>query len=149
MCMLHAIHCHNVYKLRAVPEIILGGGPHLFSDPSPPRTHMESEPPNPQRHVSALINPHPTMDQICLDPQDKLTPPTPQTCQQNTLPPQDKEVPAAHSPEDKFWNSPKTGNATANASTKVNTTNSILLVNVLKMQQNEQEPSYVDYRMEV
>ena len=46
------------------------------------------------------------MDQICLDSQDKL-PPTPRTpCQQNTLPPQDKKVPAAHPPEDNFWNSP-------------------------------------------
>ena len=45
--------------LRAVPEIILGGGPHFFSDPSTPRTHMESEPPRPPGHVSALINPAP------------------------------------------------------------------------------------------
>ena len=35
--------------VRAVPEIILrGGGPHFFADPSTPRTHMESEPPDPQ-----------------------------------------------------------------------------------------------------
>ena len=34
--------------------------------------------------------------------------PTPRTHQQNTLPPQDKKVPAAHPPpEDNFWNSPK------------------------------------------
>ena len=45
------------------------------------------------------------MDQICLDPQDNL-PPTPQTHQQNTLPPQDKKVPSAHPPKDNFWNSP-------------------------------------------
>ena len=33
--------------VRAVPEIILGG--HIFfPDPSTPRTHMESEPPDPQ-----------------------------------------------------------------------------------------------------
>ena len=39
------------------------------------------------------------MDQIRLDPQDKLPPPTPRThCQQNTLPQQDKKVPAAHPP---------------------------------------------------
>ena len=38
------------------------------------------------------------MDQIYLDPQDKL-PPTPRTCyQQNTLPPQDKKVPAPPPP---------------------------------------------------
>ena len=37
--------------LRAVPEIILGGGwPHYFSDPSTPRTNMESEPPTPRTH---------------------------------------------------------------------------------------------------
>ena len=43
------------------------------------------------------------MEQIRLDPQDKL-PPTPRTrCQQNTLPTQDKKVPAAHHPpEDNF-----------------------------------------------
>ena len=51
------------------------------------------------------------MDQIRLDPWDKLVPPTPRThCQQNTLHPQDKKVPAAHppTPEDNFWNSPYT-----------------------------------------
>ena len=49
------------------------------------------------------------MDQIRLDPQDKFHPhpplSTPQTRQQNTLPPQDKKVPAP--PRDNFWNSPK------------------------------------------
>ena len=35
--------------LRALPEIILGGGGCIFfSDPSTPRTHKESEPPDPQ-----------------------------------------------------------------------------------------------------
>ena len=34
--------------LRAVPEIILGGATFLVSDPSTPRTNMESEPPDPQ-----------------------------------------------------------------------------------------------------
>ena len=34
--------------VRAVSEIILGGGPLFFSDPSTPRTRMESEPPDPQ-----------------------------------------------------------------------------------------------------
>ena len=48
------------------------------------------------------------MDQICLDPQDKLLP-TPHhdmltCCQQNTLPPQEKKVPVP--PHDNFWNSP-------------------------------------------
>ena len=45
------------------------------------------------------------MDQIHLDPQDKL-PPHPSTHgQQNTLHPQDKKMLAAP-PEDNFWNSP-------------------------------------------
>ena len=40
---------YSVPVVRAVPEIILrGGGPHFFSDPSTPRTHMESEPRDPQ-----------------------------------------------------------------------------------------------------
>ena len=44
--------------LKAVPEIILGGwAACFFSDPSTPRTHVESEPPRPLGHVSALINP--------------------------------------------------------------------------------------------
>ena len=39
------------------------------------------------------------MDQIRLDPQDKLPPPTPRThCQQNVLHPQDKKVPRAPPP---------------------------------------------------
>ena len=46
------------------------------------------------------------MDQIRLDPQDKL-PPTPRTRQQNTLPPQYKKVPAPPPPQDNFRNSPK------------------------------------------
>ena len=48
------------------------------------------------------------MDQMRLDPQDKLTPPTPRTrCQQNTLSPQNKKVPAPPPPQDNFWNSAK------------------------------------------
>ena len=58
---------------------------------------MNQTPPPPPGHVSALINLRPTMGQIRLDPQDKLTPtpgqdwseksPTPRTrCQQNTPP---------------------------------------------------------------
>ena len=36
----------NRSRIRAVPEIILGGGgTFFFSDPSTPRTHMESVPP--------------------------------------------------------------------------------------------------------
>ena len=96
-----------ITRVRAVPEIILRGGHGFFSDPSTPRTHGVRAP-QPPGHVSALTRP--TMDQICLDPQDKLlpAPPPPRThCQQNTLPPQDKKVSAAP-PEDNFWNRPNT-----------------------------------------
>ena len=65
---------------------------------------MESEPPRPSGHVSALINPHPTVDQICLDPQHKL-PPSSHT-QQNTLPHRTKSC-LRPPPQDSFWNSPK------------------------------------------
>ena len=41
---LSAIEKYKV--LRAVPEIILGGAT-FFSDPSTPRIHTESEPPDP------------------------------------------------------------------------------------------------------
>ena len=34
-----------------------GGGQQFLSDPSTPRTNMESEPPRPPGHVSALITP--------------------------------------------------------------------------------------------
>ena len=47
------------------------------------------------------------MDQIRLDPQDKL-PPTPHTrCQQNTLPPTGQKSACGPRPQDNFWNSPK------------------------------------------
>ena len=44
-------------SLRAVPEIILGG--HIFSDPSTPRTHMESEPPPDPQDSSVNETPQP------------------------------------------------------------------------------------------
>ena len=45
--------------LRAVPEIIPGGVGHFFCpDPSIPRMHMESEPPDPQ-DSSVNQTPHP------------------------------------------------------------------------------------------
>ena len=94
---------------------------HIFFQTPPPPGHSwsQSPPPDPQDssvnqtppppgHIIALINPRPTMDQIHRDPQDNLIPPppgqdwserspTPQThCQQNTLPQQDKKVPAAY-----------------------------------------------------
>ena len=54
---------------------------------------MESEP---SGHVNALINPLPTMDQIRLDPQDRLTPPPLRHVNKTPSPPQDKKVPVAH-----------------------------------------------------
>ena len=89
------------YMLRAVPEIILRGGwaAFFFRPLHPQDTHRVTAP-RPSGHASALINHRPTMDQILLDPQDKLPPPTHRTCQQNTLPPppQDKKVSAVHTP---------------------------------------------------
>ena len=91
-----------------------GGGTFFFRPLHSQDTHGVRAP-RPSGHLSALMNPRPTMDQIRLDPQDKLPPPpTPRTCQQNTLSPPppppplgDKKVPAAHCPSDSFWNSPK------------------------------------------
>ena len=86
--------------LRAVPEIILGVGHIFFQTPPPPGHIWSQSPPQPWGH------PHPTMDQICLDPQDKLPPPPLRYVVNKTpSPSQDKKVPAA--PQDDFWNSPK------------------------------------------
>ena len=64
--------------LRAVPEIILrGAGPHFFSDPSTPRTHIESEPPRPAGHISALINPASLRIKYALTPRTSYPPPHP------------------------------------------------------------------------
>ena len=53
------------------------GGHIFFSDPSTPRTHNGGQSP-PTPRTRALINlPHYAMDQICLDPQDKLLPTPP------------------------------------------------------------------------
>ena len=72
--------------LRVVPEIILrGSGPHFFSDPSTPRTHMESEPP-PTLRTRKCFNypPSPLWIKYALTPRTSY-PPTPRTrCQQNT-----------------------------------------------------------------
>ena len=73
-----------------------GEGPALFSDPSTPRTSIESERPTPRTHLRALINP-PHYGSNMPWPPGQVTlppPPTPRTrCQH---PPQDKKVPAAH-----------------------------------------------------
>ena len=79
--------CSRNYPHERVGQIFL-------SDPFTPRTHMKSEPPRPSGqlcepdppgHVSALINPCPTMNQICLDPQDKLPPHPPDRIGQRDL----------------------------------------------------------------
>ena len=91
--------------LRAVPEIIPGGT--FFFRPSTPRTHMESEPPRPPGHVSALINlPHYGSNTPWPPGQVTSPPPTPRThCQQNTLPHRTKKCLRPTHPEDNFWNS--------------------------------------------
>ena len=56
---------------------------------------MESEPPRPPGHVSALINAAHYMDQICLDPQDKLplhSPPLGHIVNKTPSPPPDKKL---------------------------------------------------------
>ena len=47
----------------------------MESEPPDPQDSSVNQPPPPPGYVSVLINPRPTMDQIRLDPQDKLTPP--------------------------------------------------------------------------
>ena len=46
--LLHVLKIVIGLILRAVPEIILRGGRIFLSDPSTPRTHKESELPDPQ-----------------------------------------------------------------------------------------------------
>ena len=50
-------HCMKIrYYLGLFQKLSAWGG-IFFLDPSIPRTHVESEPPRPPGHVSALINP--------------------------------------------------------------------------------------------
>ena len=89
------LDCHP--KLRAVPEIILGGATFFFR-PLHPQETQGVRAPRPPGHVSALINP-PHYGSNMPWPPGQVTPPppTPRThCQQNTLPPPDKKVSAAH-----------------------------------------------------
>ena len=99
-------------QIRAVPEIILGGGTFFFRPLHPQDTHGVRAP-RPPGHVSALINlPHYGSNTPWPPGQVTSPPPTPRThCQQNTLHPQDKKVFAAPPPEDNFWNSPYTHSA--------------------------------------
>ena len=65
------------------------GDTFFFSDPSTPRTHMGSEPPDSQH------TPHYGSNMPWLPGQVTPHSPTPRAhCQQNTLPPQDKKVSA-------------------------------------------------------
>ena len=86
----------NIDKVRAVPEIILMGGT-FFQTLDPQDTHIIRAL-RPSGHVSALFNPRPAINQIRLDPQDKLSPPLLGHVANKTPPPQDKKVPAAHPP---------------------------------------------------
>ena len=101
----HWSYCFE-WELRAVPEIILGGGrAHFFFRPLHPQDTHGVRAPQPPGHISALINlPHYGSNTPWPPGQVTSPPPTPRThCQQNTLHPQDKVfVP----PEDNFWNSP-------------------------------------------
>ena len=60
-------------RLRAVPEIILGGGVFFFQTPPPPGHTRSQSPPTPRTRKCFKLA-RPTMDQIRLDPQDKLPP---------------------------------------------------------------------------
>ena len=90
--------------VRAVPEIILGGAA-FFSRPLHPQdTHGVRAPPTPRTRKCC-----PTMDQICLDPQDKLPPPHPTPSDMSTKhppPPTGQKSACGPPPQDNFWNSP-------------------------------------------
>ena len=77
-----------------------GGWATFFFRPLHPQNTHGVRAPRPPGHVSALINPPPTMAQICLDLQDKLLPHSPPLGHtvNKTPPPQDKKVSAAHPP---------------------------------------------------
>ena len=78
----------------------------FFQTPPPQDTHGVRAPPSLGTH--ALITPRPTMDQILLDPQDKLPPPHPSDTSTKHPPPTGQKIVCGpHPPEDNFWNSPK------------------------------------------
>ena len=85
------------------------GGHFFFPDPSTPRTHMESEPPRPPGHVSALINlPH-YGSNTPWPPGQVTSPPPPLGHIVNKTPSthRTKVFAPPPPPEDNFWNSPK------------------------------------------
>ena len=61
-----------VYHLAKGHSRNYPGGAHFFQTPPPPGHTWSQSPPTLKTRV--LITPHPTMDQIHLDPQDKLHP---------------------------------------------------------------------------
>ena len=92
----------------------------MKSEPPDPQDSSVNQTPHPPGHVSALINPRPTVDQIHLDPQDKLTPtPPPQTglvrktpnpwdvlSTKHPPPTGQTSVYGPPTPEHNFWSSP-------------------------------------------
>ena len=81
-------------------------GHSFFQTPPPQDTHVVRAP-RPSGHVSALINPHPTMDQLRLDPPDKLSPVPLRHVNKTPSPPtEQKRACGPPTPEDNFWNSP-------------------------------------------
>ena len=78
----------------------------IFSDPSSPRTHMESELPQPPGHVSALLNP-PHYGSNMPWPPGQVTPHPSDTLSTKHPPPTGQKS-ACSPPEHNFWNSPDT-----------------------------------------
>ena len=80
-------------------------GGHIFLQTPPPPGHTWSQsPPQPPGHVSPTC---PTMDQIHLDPQDKLPPHSPPLgCIVNKTPSTHRTKKCLQPPQDNFWNSP-------------------------------------------
>ena len=105
-------HCHTKLannRIRAVPEIILGEATFFFR-PLHPQDTQGVRAPRPPGHVSALIKP-PHHGSNMPWPPGQVTPPppTPRThCQQNTLPPPDKKVFAAHPLRPSYFSSDST-----------------------------------------
>ena len=90
--------------LRAVPEIILGGGTFFFRPLHPQDTHGVRAP-RPPGHVSALINlPHYGSNTPW--PPGQVTPPPPLGHTVNKTPSPHRTKKCLCPPEDNFWNSP-------------------------------------------
>ena len=78
----------------------------FFSDPSTPRTHMESEPPRPPGHISALINlPH-YGSNTPWPPGQVTSPPLRHIVNKTPSTHRTKKCLRPPPPQDNFWNSP-------------------------------------------